>query len=56
MNEKRLITLKEFCAYLGIGATKGRELLRARNCPYSLRIGNRWYVDRKKLDSYLDSQ
>lgn len=52
MNEKRLLTLKEFCTYLSIGKTKARELL--QTMPYGVRIGNRWYADKKKLDKWLD--
>ena len=51
--EKRLISLKELCAYLGIGETKARELIRGRN-GFGVRIGNRWYADKIKLDKWLD--
>ena len=29
--EKKLLSLKELCSYLGIGETKARELVRGKN-------------------------
>lgn len=51
--ERKLLTLKEVCKYLGIGETKARELLRGKN-GFGVRIGNRWYADKNKLDKWLD--
>lgn len=53
--DKQLLTVKEVSEYLGIGQTKARELIRGRN-GFGLRIGNRWYADRKKLDEWLEGQ
>lgn len=53
--EKRLLNIKEFCQYLGIGQTKARELLRGHN-GFSIQIGNRWYADKEKLDRWLEKQ
>ena len=50
--DKRLYNIKELSAYLGIGQTKARELLRGQN-GFAIRIGNRWYADKKKLDDWL---
>lgn len=52
-NKKKLLNIKEFCTYLGIGETKARELLRGHN-GFGIRIGNRWYADKEKLDKWLD--
>lgn len=52
--DKVLMTLKEVCEYLGIGETKARELF--ASCKWSLKIGNRWYAHRGKLDRWLESQ
>ena len=52
-NKKKLLNIKEFCTYLGIGETKARELLRGHN-GFGIRIGNRWYADKDKLDKWLD--
>ncbi len=51
--ERKLLTLKELSAYLGIGETKARELVRGHN-GFGVRIGNRWYADKAKLDKWLD--
>ena len=51
--EKKLLTIKETCEYLGIGETKSRELIRENN-GFGLQIGNRWYADKNKLDKWLD--
>ncbi len=52
--DKPLLSLNEFCEYLGIGKTKGREILKSQN-PFSMRIGNRLYANKKKLDKWIDS-
>ena len=51
--ERKLLTLKELYDYLGIGETKARELVRGQN-GFGVRIGNRWYADKNKLDKWLD--
>ena len=51
--EKRLLNVEELCTYLNIGKTKARELLRAHN-GFAVRIGNRWYADREKLDNWIN--
>lgn len=53
MVEKQLLNIKEVCIYLGIGQTKARELVRGHN-GFGVRIGNRWYADKRKLDNWLN--
>lgn len=53
--DKALLNFKEFCEYLNIGETKGRELLVKRSNPYVVRIGNRLYANKKLLDNWLNS-
>ena len=53
--ERKLLTLKELCDYLGIGETKARELVRGQN-GFGVQIGNRWYADKNKLDKWLDNR
>ena len=53
--EKALLNLKEFCQYLGIGQTKGRELLTKSDNPYTVRIGNRLYANKILLDKWLNN-
>lgn len=52
--EKALLNVKEFCEYMGIGETKARELLKSRNCDYSMQIGNRWYANKRLLDIWIN--
>ena len=52
--EKAILTLDEFCDYVGIGKTKAREILKSRHCTFSFRIGNRLCVNRRKLDAWLE--
>lgn len=52
--EKPLLNLKEFCAYLGIGQSKARQIVNDGNNDFSVRIGNRIYVHKQRLDEYLD--
>ena len=52
--EKALLKLEEFCAYLGIGKTKARELLKDPSCTFTIKIGNRYYANKRLLDKWLD--
>lgn len=54
--EKALLNLKEVSEYLGLGETKTRELLKKRDCPFSMKIGYRWYANKRLLDLWLDKQ
>ena len=47
---------KEFCDYLGIGETKARELLHDPGNGFTVRIGNRLYAHRGKVDQWLLKQ
>ena len=55
--EKKLLTIKETCEYLGIGETKSRELIRGNN-GFGLQIGlpegSLWCYTMKKY-SYTNS-
>lgn len=55
MGDKKLLDLKEFCEYLGVGETKGREIIKQRDCPFRVRIGNRLYANKTLLDKWVDS-
>ena len=48
--DKKLLNIKEICEYLGIGETKARELVRGHN-GFGVRIGNRWYADKKQYEN-----
>lgn len=52
---KALLNIKELCEYLGIGQTKARELLRGHN-GFGVKIGNRWYANKGKLDIWIERE
>jgi len=52
--ETALLNLEEFCSYLGIGKTKAWELLKDPTSPFTIKIGNRYYANKKKLDRWLE--
>ncbi|MBQ9156067.1 MAG: helix-turn-helix domain-containing protein [Eubacterium sp.] len=52
--EKALLTVKETASYLGIGLTKTRELMTAKNCSWTLKIGRCWYSNKRNLDAWLN--
>lgn len=49
------MNVKEVCEYTGWGATKVREVIKNHGSTFSLKLGNRLYVDKDKFDKYLDS-
>lgn len=53
---KALLNVKELCSYLGIGQTKVRELLGNPANGFTVRIGNRLYAHKQKLDLWLVNQ
>lgn len=53
---KALLNVKEMCSYLGIGQTKARELLGDPDNGFTVRIGNRLYAHKAKLDKWLLNQ
>ena len=55
LENKKLLNVKEFCAYLEIGQTKARELLTKKNNPYTVRIDGRLYANKTLLDEWIDS-
>ena len=54
--QKALLNVKEMCDYLGIGQTKARELRADPSNGFTIRIGNRLYAHRTKLDAWLLNQ
>lgn len=51
--EKKLMTIDEFCRYVGIGKTKARELISNPCCKFAVRIGRRVYVHKELFDEEL---
>ena len=52
--EKMLMSLKEVCEYTGWGETKVREILKRPTSKFTVILGNRLYVNKKKFDDYLE--
>lgn len=55
-SDKALLNISEFCAYLGIGETKARELLRTPRNGFSMQIGSKWFAHKERLDQWLLKQ
>ena len=53
VSDKVLLNVKEMCDYLGIGQTKARELLADPRNKFTVRIGNRLYAHKQRLDTWL---
>ena len=54
--DKALLNVKEVSEYLGLGETKTRELLRNPKNGFTIRIGNRLYAHKGRLDVWLKNQ
>lgn len=54
--ERGLLPLDVFCKYIGVGKTKARELLHNPENGFTVRIGNRLYAHKGKLDEWLLKQ
>ncbi len=53
---KGLLNVKEVCAYLGVGQNTARNLLNRPYNPFTVRIGNRLYANKRLLDKWIDEQ
>lgn len=53
---KALLNVTEFCDYLGIGQTKARQLLADPKNGFTIRIGNRLYAHKDRVDQWLLNQ
>ena len=51
--EKVLLNIKEVCEYTGWGMTKTREILKRPESKFTVRVGNRLYVNKELFDDYL---
>ena len=54
--DRALLNVKEMCNYLGIGQKKARELLSNPANNFTIRIGNRLYAHKGRLDKWLLEQ
>lgn len=53
--EKRFITIKELADYTGWGLTKTREVVKRENSGFTLRVGNKYFIDKNKFDKYIEN-
>ena len=56
MQEKVLLNVEETAAYLNLGMTKTRELMKENEKIFVVRIGNRNYAYKLLLDKWLLAQ
>lgn len=54
--ERKLLDLDNFALYLSIGKTQARKILKSSDCPFSLKIGYRWYANKTILDKWIDEK
>lgn len=52
--EKRLYSLKEFVHYTGFGSTKAREIARRHESDFTIRLGNKIFIDIEKFNIYME--
>ncbi len=48
------MSLKEVMEYTGWGMTKTREILKRPTSKFTVRVGNRLFVNKKEFEKYLD--
>lgn len=53
--EKRLLDINEVCEYTGWCKTKVREIVKRDDSKFTIKLGNKYFVDKKKFDNYLDN-
>lgn len=51
--EKAIMSLKDVCEYTGWGETKVREILKRPTSEFTIRMGNRLFVDKELFIKYL---
>lgn len=51
--DKVLLNIKEVCEYTGWSMTKTREILKRPESKFTVRVGNRLYVNKELFDEYL---
>lgn len=51
--DKVLLNIKEVCEYTGWGMTKTRAILKRPESKFTVRVGNRLYVNKELFDEYL---
>lgn len=55
MENKKIITVKEFCEEYNVGVNKGYELINCEGFPM-LRVGRKILIIRSKVDLWFEEQ
>lgn len=55
LEDKLLWTVREASAYSGIGESRIRELAKAPDCSFSLRVGRKISIKKKEFEEYLSN-
>ena len=53
--EKRTLNINELAKVLGCGTTKARQLVKSKNGPPALKIGNKYYIPIQQFEIWLNS-
>ena len=56
MEDRKILFVEETAAYLNIGKTKTREIMKENEKIFVVRIGNRNYAHKALLDKWLLAQ
>ena len=53
--ERKTLTINELAAVLGCGTTKARQLVKSKNGPPTIKIGNKYYIPIKGFETWLNT-
>lgn len=56
IKDKINLTISEASEYSNIGECALREMLKAKDCPFLLKVGKKYLIKRKEFESYLDTK
>ena len=56
VSEKALLTLTEASQYFNIGLNTLTRILNQDGCPFTLHVGSKKLIKRKKFEEFLDEQ
>ena len=52
--DNRLMSVREFATYIGVGMNVAYNLVKAEDCP-TVKIGTKIMIDKYRLDDYIDT-
>ena len=53
--ERKTLNINELAAVLGCGTTKARQLVKSKNGPPVLKIGNKYYIPIQGFETWLNT-